>query len=245
MKWHTPEVDIGEMNELALFAGAGGSILGGKLLGWNPVCAVEINSYCARRLMQRQNEGHLSPFPIWDDVRTFDGRPWRGRVDVVSAGFPCTDISSAGKKAGIEGEASGLYLEVGRILRQVRPRFAQLENSPMLTHRGLGAVLGMLASLGFDARWGVLGSDDLGAHHGRERIWIVADSMPWLKPLGWHLPGGWGKSKQIAKLPDREIVCEPGFLGKPDGMADRMDRNRAIGNGQDPLVAAAAWELLA
>lgn len=233
------------MNELALFAGAGGGILAGHLLGWRTAAAVEINAFCARRLMQRQSEGHLAPFPIWDDVRTFDGRPWRGHIDVVSAGFPCTDISAAGKKAGIEGEQSGLYVEVGRIVREVRPRFVVLENSSMLPHRGLGAVLGLLASLGFDARWGVLGSDDLGADHERERAWIVADSMPWLKPLGWHLPGGWGKQKQVTQHPNREIVCEPGFLGKPDGMADRMDRNRAIGNGQDPLVAATAWELLA
>ncbi|HBI70009.1 MAG TPA: DNA cytosine methyltransferase [Massilia sp.] len=233
------------MNELALFAGAGGGILAGHLLGERTICAVELNAFCARRLMQRQNEGHLAPFPIWDDVRTFDGRPWRGRAQVVSGGFPCTDISSAGKKAGIEGEQSGLWVEMARIVREVRPRFVRVENSPMLTARGLGRVLGDLASMGFDARWGVLGSDDLGADHGRERIWIVADSMPWLKPLGWHLPGGWRQSEQVAKVTNREIVCEPGFLGKPDGMADRMDRNRAIGNGQDPLVAATAWRLLA
>lgn len=71
------------MNELALFSGVGGGILGGKLLGWRTVCAVEINAYCARRLMQRQNEGHLPPFPIWDDVCTFDGLPWQGVIDVV------------------------------------------------------------------------------------------------------------------------------------------------------------------
>ena len=83
------------MNELALFAGAGGGILGGHLLGWRTVCAVERDAYCARRLMQRQNEGHIPPFPIWDDVRTFDGREWRGIVDVVSGGFPCQAHSSA------------------------------------------------------------------------------------------------------------------------------------------------------
>jgi DNA (cytosine-5)-methyltransferase 1 len=232
------------MNELALFAGAGGGILAGHLLGERTVCAVEINAFCARRLMQRQNEGHLPPFPIWDDVRTFDGRPWNGVADVVSGGFPCTDISSAGKKAGIEGDQSRLWVEMARIVREVRPRFVRVENSPMLTARGLGRVLGDLASMGFDARWGVLGSDDLGADHGRQRIWIVADSMPWLKPLGWNLPGGWRKPEQIAQLANREIVCEPGFLGKPDGMADRMDRNRAIGNGQDPRVAATAWKIL-
>ena len=84
------------MNELALFAGAGGGILGGKLLGWRTVCAVEWEPYPASVLCARQNDGLLPPFPIWDDVQTFDGKPWRGIVDVVSGGFPCQDISAAG-----------------------------------------------------------------------------------------------------------------------------------------------------
>jgi hypothetical protein len=85
------------LRELALFAGAGGGILGGHLLGWRCVCAVEWEPYPAGVLIARQNEGFLPPFPIWDDVRTFDGKPWRGVVDVVSGGFPCQDISAAGK----------------------------------------------------------------------------------------------------------------------------------------------------
>lgn len=81
------------MRELALFAGAGGGILGGKMLGWRTVCAVEIEKYPRSVLLQRQKDGILDKFPIWDDVRTFDGRPWRGKVDVISGGFPCQDIS--------------------------------------------------------------------------------------------------------------------------------------------------------
>ena len=87
------------MNELALFAGAGGGILGGKLLGWRTVCAVEWNPFAAGVLAARQNEGALSPFPIWDDVRTFDGNPWRGLVDVVSGGFPCQGTYRQQEKA--------------------------------------------------------------------------------------------------------------------------------------------------
>ena len=83
------------MNELALFAGAGGGILGGKLLGWRTVCAVEWEPYPASVLCARQNDGLLETFPIWDDVQTFDGHPWRGIVDVVSGGFPCQDLSTA------------------------------------------------------------------------------------------------------------------------------------------------------
>ena len=84
------------MNELALFAGAGGGILGGKLLGWRTVCAVEWEPYPASVLCARQNDGILPPFPIWDDIQTFDGKPWRGIAEVVSGGFPCQDISAAG-----------------------------------------------------------------------------------------------------------------------------------------------------
>jgi len=167
-------VDQQSLNELALFAGAGGGILGGHLLGWKTVCAVEWEQYPASVLCARQNDGLLPPFPIWDDVQTFDGKPWRGIVDVVSGGFPCQDISAAGKGAGIDGEASGMWREMARIIYEVQPRFVFVENSPMLTSRGLGRVLGDLASMGFDARWGVLGAADVGAPHQRDRIWIVA-----------------------------------------------------------------------
>ena len=162
------------MNELALFAGAGGGILGGKLLGWRTVCAVEREPYAASVLVQRQNDGFLPAFPIWDDVCTFDGLPWRGVVDVVSGGFPCQDISAAGKGAGIDGERSGLWGQMARIVGEVRPRFVFVENSPLLVGRGLVRVLADLAEMGFDARWGVVGASDVGAPHRRERCWIVA-----------------------------------------------------------------------
>lgn len=165
------------LRELALFAGAGGGILGGKLLGWNTVCAVEWEPYPACVLARRQDDGLLPPFPIWDDVQTFDGKPWRGLVDVVSGGFPCQDISSAGRGAGIEGERSGMWREFARIIREIRPRFVFVENSPMLTSRGLGRVLGDLASMGFDARWCVLGAADVGANHQRDRIWVVGKQV--------------------------------------------------------------------
>ena len=162
------------MNELALFAGAGGGILGGHLLGWRTVCAVEYEPYAAAVLIQRQNDGILQPFPVWDDVRTFDGKPWRGRVDVVSGGFPCQDISAAGAGAGITGERSGLWKEMARIICEVRPRYVFVENSPLLTSRGLDVVLGDLAAMGFDAEWGVYGAADAGAPHQRDRIWVLA-----------------------------------------------------------------------
>src|SRR5690606_29146694 len=86
----------GALRELALFAGAGGGILGGKILGWETICAVERDAYAAQVLAQRQNDGILKPFPVWSDVTSFAGKPWRGIVDVISGGFPCQDISVAG-----------------------------------------------------------------------------------------------------------------------------------------------------
>ncbi len=169
------QITNGGLRELALFAGAGGGILGGHLLGWRTICAAEWSPYPASVLVARQNEGILPPFPIWDDVQTFDGKPWRGLVDVVSGGFPCQDISSAGKGAGIDGVRSGMWAHMGRIIRDVQPRYVFVENSPMLTIRGLGRVLGDLASLGYNAKWRMLGAADLGADHKRERIWIRAE----------------------------------------------------------------------
>ena len=302
------------MNELALFAGAGGGILGGHLLGWRTVCAVEWEPYPASVLCARQNDGFLPPFPIWDDVQTFDGRPWRGIVDVVSGGFPCQDISAAGKGAGIDGERSGMWREMARIIREVRPRFVFVENSPMLTSRGLGVVLGDLASMGFDARWGVLGAADVGANHQRDRIWIVAKwrgQLPYAQhnrirrweqqqesiketnremadtidsrqlrtkflennctsQRGWESQNDPNQKSEIfrknanSNLSQQQRGCisfgvqqknsyacdscwwevEPNVGRVADGVAARVDRLKAIGNGQVPLCAAEAWRIL-
>jgi len=233
------------VNELALFAGAGGGILGGHLLGWRTVCAVEWDAYAASVLVARQNDGTLAPFPIWDDVQTFDGRPWRGRVDVVSGGFPCTDISVAGRGAGIDGDASGMWRHMARIIGEVRPRFAFVENSPLLVGRGLARVLGDLASLGYDARWGVLGAADVGAPHQRDRIWIVAEVAD---ADSAQCEGNERAQRVAAEYPDAGSPgwwsTEPDVDRVADGVASRMDRLRCIGNGQVPAVAALAWRIL-
>lgn len=171
------------MNELHLFVGSGGGLLGGQLLGHACVCAVEIDAHCRAVLLQRQREGHIPRFPIWDDITTFDGTPWRGQVQIVCGGFPCQDISVAGKGAGIDGERSGLWSEFARVIGEVRPRYVYVENSPALTRRGLDRVLGALAALGYDCRWGVVSAADaihLGGpppiDHLRDRIWITGES---------------------------------------------------------------------
>ena len=260
------ENNDGGLRELALFAGAGGGILGGKLLGWRTVCAVEWDAYAASVLVARQNDGCLSPFPIWDDVQTFDGRPWRGRVDVVSGGFPCQDISAAGKGAGIEGERSGMWLHMARIIGEVRPRFAFVENSPMLTSRGLGRVLGDLASMGFNARWGVLGGINAGVPTRRNRLWVAANLRssnaiphPTTVDVECDFAGMDATCFQRANPNLQDQATRPlPILGNPywskvfngrgergiDGLADRVEREKAIGNGQVPSVAALAWKIL-
>jgi DNA (cytosine-5)-methyltransferase 1 len=262
------------LNELAIFSGAGGGILGGKLLGWRTVCAVEIERYPACVLVQRQNNRFLPPFPIWDDIRTFDGRPWREIVDVVSGGFPCQDISCAGTGTGLSGKRSGLWFEMLRIIRGIRPRYAFVENSPMLTSRGLDTVLGGLAEIGYDAEWCVLGASDCGAPHYRKRFWILAytertrqeryisktrekkkpefrngcANVPDSNIVNGHLSRyDTGKIPQYEATGIRENTwweTEPGLGRVANGVACRVDRLKAIGNGQVPSVAATAWNVL-
>lgn len=165
-----------KLRTLHLFAGAGGGILGDIILGHQCVCAVEIEPYPQQVLSARQRDGLIPWFPIFADVTTFDGRPWNGLVDVVCGGFPCQDISSAGKGAGLAGSRSGLWSHMARIICDVEPRQVLVENSPLLVGRGLDVVLGDLASMGFDARWCVMGAADVGAPHQRDRIWILADA---------------------------------------------------------------------
>jgi len=230
------------LNELALFAGGGGGILAGHLLGWRTVCAVEIEDYPRRVLLQRQADGLLPRFPIWDDICTFDGNPWRGKIDVISGGFPCQDLSAAGKGKGLDGERSGLWREMARVICEVRPRYAFIENSPMLTIRGLDRVLCDLAKMGFDANWGVLGADLVGAKHKRDRIWIVAYSNNTKRRR--KLRGFWGLQKCNQKWDSYSTFNQPEPLRMVDGVAHRVDRLKAAGNGQVAFCAATAWELL-
>ena len=164
------------MDELALFAGAGGGLLGGILVGWRTRCAVEIDPYCRQVLLARQRDGFLPVFPIWDDVLTFDGRPWQGHIDIITGGFPCTNISCAGPRDGLTGDGSILFFQMLRIVAEVQPRFVFAENSPELRTKGLGAVVEGFVRLGYDCRWCVLGARHVGANHLRKRLWLLAHS---------------------------------------------------------------------
>lgn len=159
------------MNELHLFAGIGGGILGGMLLGHRCVAAVEINPYCRRVLVARQQEGVLDPFPVHDDVKTFDGTAWRGKVDIVCGGFPCQPWSLAGKRLGAD-DPRHLWPAMARIISEVRPQFVFAENvnpkafcEPYSDLRAMGYMLAPLLQLS---------ASDVGAPHRRRRYWLLA-----------------------------------------------------------------------
>lgn len=245
------------MNELALFAGAGGGILGSHLLGWRTVAAVEIEEYPRAVLLQRQLDGILPKFPIWDDVCTFDGKPWRGKIDVISGGFPCQDISAAGRGAGITGARSGLWSEMARIIGEVRPSYVFVENSPMLVIRGLDRVLADLTSLGYDAKWGVFSGYHIGAPIERKRIFLFGENAGTDKKSRERT-----KSKLLSKKPtkkqfwsidtfaallERDKKQLPVISGNErvvNGLPYSMDRFAAVGNAQIPAVVRLAWETL-
>lgn len=234
------------LRELALFAGAGGGILGGKLLGWRTVAAVEYNAYARSVLLARQNDGTLTPFPIWDDVRTFDGKPWRGLIDVVSGGFPCQDISPIGNRAGIDGEQSGLWASMARIIGEIMPSFVLVENSSHLVGNGLARVLSDLAKLGFDAEWGVIGANDCGAHHERKRVFLIANSK---KKQRIYQSDRREKTERLSYYRSDWMAStwdetEPKVRRMDDGLAFGVDRFEAIGNGQFSEVVKTAWRII-
>jgi len=250
------------VNELHLFAGAGGGVLGGIILGHTTVCAVEIEPYCRKVLLQRQRDGILPKFPVWDNVTTFNGKPWRGKVDVVCGGFPCPDFSNANqwnknesRFSGLNGERGGLWSEMFRIVCEIRPKIVFVENVPNLIKFGIESVLLDLAKSGYNARWCVLGSRDCGGVHKRERVWILAihsnfDRLQTEQPINSNV-GEENENTKITRNFTRATSVDgiqgyviPHIARKNDEMADWLDRFKAIGNGQDAIVAATAWRIL-
>jgi DNA (cytosine-5)-methyltransferase 1 len=161
------------MRVLSLFSGIGGFDIGLERAGMQTVAFCEFEPYCQAVLKR-----HWPEVPIYDDVRTLSADTLRRDgvwpIDVIAGGFPCQDLSFAGKRAGIEGERSGLWSEFARLIGEVRPRFAIMENVPGLLSAGHGRVLGDLAALGYDAVWDCVPASAVGAPHRRDRVWIVA-----------------------------------------------------------------------
>jgi DNA (cytosine-5)-methyltransferase 1 len=222
------------MNELALFADAGGGLLASSLLGWNTVCGVELDWHSRCVLIQRQNDGLLPLFPIWDDVRTFDGRPWRGLVDVVSGGFPCQPFSTASSG---KNTAEDFWPEMRRIVANVAPSYVFAEN---VSRKAIDTAADDLEQMGYAVKCIELSASDMGADHIRSRFWLLAHT---------NMHG------KLLRTVDAEMAVMPGirprvwdaYTDEPrmaNGVAYRMDRLKATGNGQIPCVAATAFRLL-
>lgn len=210
------------MRELSLFTGAGGGLLGTKLLGWKHCGYVEWNEYCQRVIAARIADGYLDNAPIFTDVREFAqsgaAEQYRGIADVVSAGFPCQPFSVAGKQAGADDERN-MWPSTVEVIRIVQPRSVLLENVPGLISCGyLGTVLSDLAALGYVGRWGVLGACDAGAPHKRDRLWIVAHA-------------------EHSKRRTQRVACD-GLAIQPDGVSQRQEGSSGLESGGKAVAAA-------
>lgn len=250
------------MNELHLFAGVGGGILASNLLGHNVIGAVEIDEYCCKVLEQRQQDGLLEKFPIFQtDIRDFVrgyASLYRGVCDLVSGGFPCQPFSIAGIGAGGDDERNMWPATIDTI-RIIRPSYCFLENVPnLLAHEYFGTILGELSEAGYDAEWDVFSACEQGAPHTRERLFIVA-YMQGERRSGRGICGdgkkGTGEGAPTLRACSREtysgcgetsLWCESiaEAVRMDDGISPKLDRVKACGNAQVPAVAAKAFTTL-
>lgn len=241
------------MRFLSLFAGIGGFDLGLERAGMECVGQVEIDPFCQKVLAK-----HWPNVWRWDDVKSLTDELIRqhcGRVDAIVGGFPCQDLSYAGKGAGIEGERSGLWSEINRLVREIQPRFVIVENVAALLGRGMGRVLGDLATCGYDAEWRVFSACEMGLPHSRERVFLVAYPAS-LRPSvsiialceeaiksrqrdakieNWQFNSlGQGNASPIRGARRR---IEPPVLRVVNDFPGRMDAIKSLGNAIVPQVA--------
>jgi DNA (cytosine-5)-methyltransferase 1 len=228
---------------LDLFSGIGGFSLGLERAGFRTIAFCEIDSFCRRVLAK-----HWPDVPCHDDIMTREFQ--EGEADVICGGFPCQDISVAGKGAGLAGERSGLFRELVRAIRLVRPRFAILENVAALLGRGMGAVLGDLAEIGFDAEWHCIQAAEVGAPHKRDRVWIVAyaDGERPAQPAGSERQSGVGPVVCCEVLGDAHRAGLA--IGQADqdrqpfdasSAAERTGSRISHADGQSPPRLAIPW----
>jgi DNA (cytosine-5)-methyltransferase 1 len=226
------------MRTLSLFSGIGGLDLGLERAGFQIVAQCEQDPFCRAVLAK-----HWPGVPCHNDVNTLDPSTC-GPLDAIVGGFPCQDVSNAGHRAGISGSRSGLYGQVVRCLRVVRPRLGVLENVAALLARGMGVVLGDLAEIGYDAEWDCLPASACGALHHRDRVFIIASvrsDAGSVRSQGFRAPkeGPW-TWEQLEGLVQAELrVSVPAGKsgGVADGLPDRMGCLRALGNAVVPQVA--------
>lgn len=233
------------MKVLDLFSGIGGFSLGLEKAGFETVRFCEIDEDC-RQVLKR----HSPNISISEDVRELS-LP-EGFADVITGGFPCQDLSAAGKREGLSGERSGLWYQMRRIISEVRPKFAIVENVPnFLSGNGgawFGEFLGSLAEIGYDAEWRCISAAELGFPHKRERLWIVA----YPKSFGLDvsifeeikLPQNTQRQKEAFGGADIGGYCYPAIpehIRMDDGLPFELDeiksRIRMLGNSIVPEIA--------
>lgn len=244
------------MNELSLYSGAGGGLLGTHLLGWTVKGYVEIDDYCQRVLAQRIADGYLPVAPIFGDVRQFiqsgAAAQYRGFIDVVTGGFPCQPFSDAGKRAGAN-DPRNMWPATAECVRIIRPEFCFFENVPALLRSGyFGRIVADLAESGYRVRWCLLSARKLGAPHKRDRVWVAATHHSSKRREGSRrkkiqgfsgLP--WGENVgSVEELLGRSSIPEPLVRRLGNEFPFGVERLRAIGNGQVPGVVRTAWEIL-
>jgi len=222
---------------LDIFSGIGGFSLGLERSGFfRTVAFCEIEPF-PRRVLKK----HWPDVPIYEDVRTLTADTLQRdgiAIDAICGGFPCQDISVAGKGAGIEGERSGLWSEYARIIGEIRPRFVIVENVAALLGRGLDRVLGDLAALGYDAEWDCIPASYVGDPHNRDRIWIAAHS----KRSEWQEKSYDGTLRRMGRTQQsfpwdgswEEALCK--FRGVDDGSTYRVDRVDTLRNAVVPQI---------
>lgn len=231
------------MNVLDLFSGIGGFSLGLERAGMKTIAFCEIDKK-AQLVLKK----HWPNVPIFEDVSTLKKEDIHEQVDVICGGFPCQDISLAGRGAGLEGARSGLWYEFHRLINEIRPRYAIIENVSALRSRGLEQVLRGLSQIGYDAEWHCIPASAVGAPHQRDRIWIIAyivgtggEGLVTSADLGKARQGGVRCEKNlldIAKSPFQSGDRWPAPLVRrmDDGIPNRVDRLKQLGNAVVPRI---------
>ena len=225
-----------QLRVLDLFSGIGGFSLGlDRTGGFKTVPFCEIDPFCRRVLAK-----HWPDVPCHEDVRSLSRGDVAERVDVICGGFPCQDISAAGRRKGLAGARSGLWAEYARIAGEFRPRYIVMENSAELLGNGLGDILGDMAALGYDACWDCVPAAVLGAPHGRDRIWLIAHTP---KVSRLHEPNLGSELRRWVSDDRNAWPASPwtspaaAVCRVDDGIPDRVDRTGALGNSIVPQIA--------
>ena len=238
---------------LSLCSGAGGLDLGLTIAipGYRAVGYVERETFAAATLVARMEDASLDQAVVWDDVGTFDGRPWRGTVDIITAGYPCQPFSVAGKRRGAD-DPRHLWPHVARIIGEIKPPFVFLENVAHHLRLGFPEVASGLVGMGYRLAAGLFTAEEVGAPHKRERLFILAiregDELAdparllW-RPVEWREPDG--TAPAVADAPgqrQREPADEADAVSGSGAARDEPgDDGRALADAPDRQLSQSGW----